>query len=69
MTKNEMKARMQEEAREAYATMNSAAKALGYYYTVRGKMNDFCNRGWSGRRMPFKLIWHFRDMFQVEENK
>lgn len=42
MTKNEMKARMQEEAREAYATMNAAAKALGYYYTVIGKMNDFC---------------------------
>lgn len=42
MTKNEMKERMQEEAREAYATMNAAAKALGYYYTVRGKMNDFC---------------------------
>lgn len=42
MTKNEMKERMQEEAREAYATMNAAAKALGYYYTVRGKMYDFC---------------------------
>lgn len=41
MTKEEMKARMQEEARKLHADINAAAKAVCYYSGVKNKVDPY----------------------------